>query len=151
MNIANGEIILSEHEQQRRADFIRGLRDLADWYDSRPGLVAPYIPAEAFFIDHSFGRDELAAFVREVGSVRKVSDKHSDDIALTRDFGPLVRFRLMIDKEKTCKRVKVGTKVVPAKPALEVDVYEWECGESILGSLSPDAESLAAVEETADA
>lgn len=52
-------------------------------------------------------------------------------ISYTRDYGNGVEFVLGLNRSQQCTKVQVGTRTVPAVPAVpehEEPVYEWDCG-----------------------
>lgn len=146
MNVSefNGRPILDDDDTERRAEFIAGLRAMADWYEARPNLPAPIADCEAVLFPND--KAELAALTREAGTLNKSGVPESDYMELQRKFTaaqyyPVVRFRIAADKSKTCERVKVGEKVleaqperivpetiIPATPEQVVELYEWKCG-----------------------
>lgn len=68
--------------------------------------------------------------------------KSSDGVyySLRRNFGTAVTLDVTIQHQFLCERVKVGEKVIPAKPETVVpaqperveEVYEWKCPPSVL-------------------
>lgn len=136
-----GRPILDEFEQKQRTDYITGLRSLLDFYESRPNMPAanPWIPTEVWVMPNN--KEELQAIIRTAGSLEKKGSIRDDSMELRREFSANIVLRIIIDKQKTCERVKVGEEVVEAQPeriipATEekvVDVYEWKC-EPILSS-----------------
>jgi len=118
---------LSRHEE-----FVKGLRDLADWYEARPELPAPVMTNFYVFV---YNANEFKRLARIAGSGRKV--QNSGYLGLERSFGP-IEWKLNVAQERVCERVQTGTKDIPAKPAEPAKpsrtepVYEWRCPESIL-------------------
>ncbi len=123
-------------EETNKQRFIRTLREIADYVESRPfddDLPFPYPDLYLICDDKAeFGRAVAAA-----GSFEKTAtDKW---LNATIDFG-FSKFQITIRQELICKRVKVGTKTipateehtVPAEPERMEDVYKYECPDSFL-------------------
>lgn len=130
----NGKPILTEQQENDRKAFISSLRGLADWYEAKKELPAPVLKMDAALYPDT--ADQFRALARVIGSSKKEQYGDFDDyMRLVKDFGRC-EFKLVIEKQKTCNRVKVGEKVIPAKPERllpaepqkVVDVYEWDCG-----------------------
>ena len=119
-----------------RADFIAGLRDLADFYEAAPDFPVPF---EAKFDDSSQyhlhgidGPDQLATLTRMLGGRRtKDADEHA--VHITRRFGPGVVVELYVSREEVCERRVVGTETVEVpdpdapKITIEREIVEWVC------------------------
>jgi len=137
--------MLDEREQERHDAYIRGLRELADWFERHPDLPSPHANTDAFLSARD--REKALLLVRAAGSVNKGSD--DDDIILHREFGGNVRLRIYLEKKATCTRRLVGTKVIPARPETilpatperEEEIFEWDCPDSLLGTLSSNGEA----------
>ena len=123
----------SETKKQR---FVRTLREVADFIESRPFCEDSYFWTGPFYLDcvnaEVFGKNVAAA-----GSVEKEAD--GGFLNATVMFGD-IKFQIYIGQEKVCKRVKVGEKVIPATEAKLIDaeperveyVYEYQCPDSFL-------------------
>lgn len=143
INQETGRPELDEYEQRDRTQLIAGLRAMADWYEARPNLPSGY-SCDLILWTHS--KQELAAVIRECGTLEKSYTKEEESVRLRKRFGP-IEFRLLAHKVDTCDRVKVGEVIEPAKPArtLElpaepekvVEKFEWRCHESILATSQP--------------
>jgi hypothetical protein len=115
----------------RRQGIIKGLRDLADALESRPGLPTPYrVEVDLFWqiadngnlggrIRPEHGRAAMAAMPGDWS-------KRSADafVSYNRAFGPDVTYGINVDRAKVCRKVQVGTRNVPAH---DEPVYEWKC------------------------
>lgn len=140
INERTGQPELSEEEKQSRLNLIAGLREIADFYESRPNLPAAYGVNLSLV---ATSKAELASLVRAAGSLKKVEAYSPDNMKLSRMFGP-IGFHILANKNDTCERVKVGEEIVPAKPARTVELpaepekvverYEWRCPDSILAT-----------------
>lgn len=144
INQETGRPELDEYEQKRHDEFLHGLRGLLAFYEARQDMPAPHVNTEMFFVVDN--KEELAAFVREIGSLEKMEWVADDSYELRKTFSATVMVRLIVDKGGTCERVKVGEEVIPAKPerilAAEpervVPKYEWKCPKSILAMVRPE-------------
>ena len=131
-------------------EFIKGLRDLADFLESREELT----PAcgQHFNV---FANDptEFALKARRLGTADKNAEDWSSYFTMVKTFGPH-QLELNILRASMCEKKKVGTKIVKkrddkivsellkAVPEVEVeeDVFEWVCPESILVFVKADAD-----------
>lgn len=111
---------------ERRAEYIAGLRAIADFLEGRPDVPLPY---DADLGRHYTDRAEFIAAVRAIGGEKRYS---SDFMEVARSFGPHeVRFQCL--RETVCERVVVGTEKVmvpdPDAPKVEKEreVVEWRC------------------------
>ncbi len=121
-----------------RAEFIAGLYELADWFYSHPECPLPGVCTVDLFA-HS--KEDFLEMRRKAGVTDKVSV--GDWMAFRKEFSGGVRLDINISKQNTCERVKIGEKVIEAKPARTVELpaepehveelYEWRCPETILG------------------
>lgn len=134
------------------AEFVAGLRELADFYESRPDMPLPYTGTTAPLNIWTFGnlggdeRDPKAALgqiARFMGRAEKVTDDRF--FFVSRSFGP-IRLEAGAYREEVCERVVVGTEtdeiedydpdalaLVPkVTKRIEREVVEWKCPESIL-------------------
>lgn len=124
------------YERRRREQFIAGLKELIRLYETIDDLRAPV------------GREITCIFAKSLDKFlewRAAGGFHDKDGAaddshhqFRRDLSENVRVFLMLDKTKTCQRIEVGERVVPAQPAMPAQpervekVYRWECPESLL-------------------
>ena len=129
--------MLTDKQRTDKADFIQAMREQLDWLESKPDLRRPLSTLQFdWFADT---KEEYLELRRAAGVNAKL------------DRGPYLSFSLPfrrnniafinIEKEKTCKRVKVGTKTVAATPEREEDVYEWQCDEPLLAVTAITAET----------
>ena len=123
-----------------RADFIRGLRGLADFYAARPELKMPSAPG--FSIVSVSGKGELV----EMARLMSPCNKEFDDLfyRVIRMFGP-IKLKALDYRANVCERVVTGTRVVPERiiaategeiiPEHEVEIVVWKCPDSLLTSV----------------
>lgn len=125
IDFAASQMAETIRQDQRRAAFVKGLRDCADFLEAHPSVPAPWSAELNVFAN---GKDAMAVVAREA-----TWDKAyvGDYFALRQQFGP-VRFDVNCNREVVCRKVVRGTHVVPAQPEREVEDVEWECGDSLL-------------------
>lgn len=113
-------------EAERRAAFVRGLRELAECLERTPEIPVPYGTLLNCFV----GSREHVAQIARTGPWQK---RYVDTwFTLTRDFAGGVRLDVNVERVQVCERVVVGTETVPAQPAHEVEIVEWRCADSLL-------------------
>lgn len=121
----------------RHQEMIDGLREFADWLESKGSDVIR--DSHTTFYVFCNNKDEFAKTVKKIGGK---TVKSSDGVyySLRRNFGTAVTLDVTIQHQFLCERVKVGEKVIPAKPETVVpaqperveEVYEWKCPPSVL-------------------
>jgi hypothetical protein len=140
--------------ESNKAKFVRVLRAISNYVDGRDfDEDARFsIPTLYLFCDDAvqFGRQVAAAGACE---------KESTDSYLNANviFGD-TKLQICVNHEYACTRVKVGERVIPAKPETVLpatpekteDVFEWECPPSFLG-MKDEAKEDAETEETVSA
>lgn len=133
-------------------EYAAGLRELADWIEAHPEVDTP---SREFTVYSLNTKQEAADCLRALTPCKK--EYKADNFFLSREFGPIT-LSFMFYRNAICtKRVigtkEVGTQVIPSRftpeeiiPAHTEEIYEWDCGESLLAQASPPSESPA--EET---
>lgn len=120
--------------QPTRAEFANGLREMADWLEAHPQVPVPYTVNANY---HIYNWNENGQDYEKDLDIRRKATHLSgnwnteligDMAYYTREFSGNVDFCVMTSRATVCKRVKVGTREVPAREARTEDVYEWECG-----------------------
>jgi hypothetical protein len=121
----------------QRTDYIRGLREMADWLEAHPDVPAPCSDIFNVFVKD---KERFLEVRRAAGLSNKSGD--ANYVYFYKVFSGDIRLEINIKKELTCERVKVGEKVIPAKPARTIElpaepekreeVFEWRCPESLL-------------------
>jgi hypothetical protein len=108
---------------------IAGLRELADYLESRPAVPAPSFGTVYAFADAE--KHPLAEVARAMGGFDKTHDGRF--LNLVKDFGAFA-LEVSYESEQVCDRVVVGTEEVPEKvtPAHVREIVEWKCPESLL-------------------
>jgi hypothetical protein len=129
--------MLTEQERKNRENWLTGLRELVAWYDAHPDARA----ADAGTLNiWARSKEEFMALRRMAG----VKDKIDGDSWLTfrKTFSGGLTLDINVAKAFTCRQVKVGEKVIPARPEeiipaqpeRTVEVFEWRCDEPLLQS-----------------
>lgn len=112
-----------------RAEFIRGLRECADFFEAHPSVDVPYEQQIDIFVTD---KAELAAIAR-VASWRK--DWRDSWLTLRKSFGAYWKLNVNLDRQQICKKVVTGERIIPAVPASPertVETFEWVCEEPSL-------------------
>ena len=126
----------------KRHEYIRGLRDLADFLDERPEVDVSELDTAARVFWY-VREDELADAARTLGRAEKTADESY--VKLERRFGPHV-VQAYTAHEGVCERVVVGTETVTREvpdpelvaevPTITVteerEIVEWRCPPSLL-------------------
>lgn len=122
-----------------RDKLVKDLREFADFIEEHghklPGDLYVGSMYQSLYDDDDMTAKEKAKIVAKVlakgGLVEK---KHNDwELKLTRKFGD-IKLSYSIDRQKFCKKVVVGTKVVPAVTYEErtEEIIEWQCDDPVL-------------------
>ena len=114
-----------------REEYIQGLRDAADFFESRSDLPVPNLGETMMIFERSLSSAKERSI--QMAPCEKVYTESF--FHLERKFGPhtvSVTWR----RDEVCERKQVGTKHVPAYvvEAHEEPVYEWDCSKPILGN-----------------
>jgi hypothetical protein len=130
---------MTDSTETVRAEYIAGLRVLADLLEARPEIPAPYHGRSTELAIFTSGKDELVAAARAFpGKLDKTYDDNSSAFGFELH-GRLRGLRVVIygDRNEVCRRVVTGTrevtKTVPAPDAPMVEVtetvedVEWVC------------------------
>ena len=125
------------------AEFVQGLRNAADFFETREEMGVPFSPLDFCFAGEVNGKsvdskEGLAEFARIVGGhiEKKVDNIFYTLVAEREGF----RVRALAYRGLVCERIQVGTKIepehilptVPAQeqqivPEHEVPIYEYRC------------------------
>lgn len=128
------------------ADFVKGLRELADWYEANQNIDTPNRELTVYSLNT---KAEATACLAALKPCKK--EYKGDNFYLSREFGSIT-LKFMFYRDAVCiRRVvgtrQVGTRVIPSRftpeeiiPAYEEDIVEWDCGESLLTQASPSSE-----------
>ncbi len=140
----------AERRDTQRAEWITGLRDLADYLEGRPDLILTY----GLEVAHvTYNPEDLAAKIKLLGT----SEKYATDnyLGATRQVGPHT-VKVVAMKQSTCEQVPTGevevktivvdedaeapegARQVATKTVTvwEVDepITEWKCPDSLLAA-----------------
>ena len=104
--------------------YIKGLRQLADFYEQHPTLRFP--SSDSVTVYGYVTKEDAITVASVLGHCEKVFDK--DAFYLIKDLGEL-KLRFYFNREEVCERKVIGTKLVPEYiyPAHIEDIVEWEC------------------------
>lgn len=105
------------------ADLIRGLREFADFLESRPTAPTPYFSTINAFVG---SKADLADAARAMAPCQK---SHYDKwIYVRRVFGPF-SYDVNLAKQESCEGKVVGVRHVPevVTPARDEEIVEWDC------------------------
>lgn len=157
---------------ESRAEYIQGLRDLANLLESSPDLPLPnyseehshsivsqkslynqdtkeweteYEPIEMKFAYKAAAK----ALVKYAGASNVTKEVPDPERSWMNTFAVEVhlsgphRYRVSLSQKNVCKKVKVGTevlpaepeRVIPAKPERVADKYEYECADDLVSVL----------------
>lgn len=118
----------------KRDELIKGLRELADMFESHPAFPAPYdIELQIFYNlrpDGGLGPDITIADVRAAMTLApgNWSKSYSDSyVSYRKDFSEFVAIELTFGRETVCRKVQTGIRHVEATDARDVPIYEWIC------------------------
>lgn len=140
-------------EFDKRIAFIKGLRDLADAFESRPNMPIPHYGIE-IVVDMTVSKygyvngqyttiynneQTLKDLKRATRAIPGKKDKVFLDWAfqVKKDFGGQVVYKVRASRESVCKKVLTGNKTVHAAsthytPERIVEDYEWVCEDAAL-------------------
>lgn len=131
----------------KRLEYVAALRELADYIESHelPDTIEGYWSHQVndtfgpmtLFINTRNKRD-FGTLCAGLGSFEKVVTDYSTGAEVKLPAG--MKVHVSIGREQVCKRVVIGTKIVPAKeekiipaePEHEVEIVKWECPESFI-------------------
>lgn len=117
----------------KRAEYIEGLRDVADFLAAHPTLPLPETPTLSIYHFNETETISLARKIaRQLGSFEK--EESSGYLVLRKSFGP-VALRFVLARRDICERVVVGTRKVERKiippnlmtETVEEEIVEWRC------------------------
>lgn len=133
--------IAAQQEAAKRAEWLNGVRSLADFIEANPDFGVPYGGFTQYLYagDSDETKSALAAMARMLGTAAKeTSDFY---FQLTRMFGP-IPFTVAVDREMVCRKVVTGVETVEVQVPPEGvemvtvteqrETFEWICPESIL-------------------
>ena len=117
---------------EQRKEYVKGLRDLADWYEAHPEIELPYEPVHDNYAVNS--KEDAASVIRALGRCDK--EYSGNLLTISRQFGP-IKAKFVFYREAVCRKVVVGTREVPEQvipaqpeeviPAHVEEITKWEC------------------------
>lgn len=132
-------ISMSEAQQ-----FAAGLRELAEMYETYPGMPVP----NPYLFCYGASPRQLVEIARAQGAQETKKDYSGETFTLIKQFTGRLQVRFSISREQVCRKVVKGTREVPetvepAKtiPAHTEEIVEWECHPLLA---PPEPERLAA-------
>jgi len=128
--------MLDSYQQNRRDEFIAGIRGLIEWMESHPDMPAPSSMDTGNIF--TWSKEELTRLRRDCGLHDKMFSEYF--AGFEHKFSNEVKLHLVIERDKVCRRVRVGEKVIPASPETVVPakeetiepLYEWKCDDALL-------------------
>ena len=115
-------------EFDRRAAYVSGLRELADFLEAHPELPKPSpCQINAFVTD----KPALAMVARTPG-VRWEKSISGNYFYLRVSFPGGHTYDVNVKRDQVCRKVVIGTRIEPAQPEREVEEVQWVCDEPLL-------------------
>jgi len=111
---------------ERRAEVIAGLRQIADFLEQHPGVPAP----DYSTLNSRAGTKEQIAAIARLATWRK--DYGDNYFSLHKEFPGDLALDVYTERSTVCRKVVTGRRMLPAEPEREVEVYEWICDEPLL-------------------
>jgi hypothetical protein len=125
----------TDKKDRERADAIQGLRDLADFLEQHPGVPAPTY--NALLVSST---KEMLTRIARMASWTK--DYGGEYFSLKKEFLGGLTLDIYTSRSEVCRKVVVGERVVPARPAEPErveEVVEWVCEEALLAARTDPA------------
>ena len=115
-------------DQEKRDDYCRGLRAIANFLEENPKAPVPTTQALGFYTS---SKEAVADAARAPGKWKK--DYTSWSFVLSQEFHGIT-LSYQCDRATVCERKVVGTRTVPSAYYAEhqEDVVEWECKDALL-------------------
>lgn len=137
---------MSNPDQRCRQQFIAGLRAVAQFYEDHPDAWYDGIHLTLnMYIWGRKARDILARTVKALGSCTKIYD--DTNVTVSRKFTPQVTLSVFAPRAKVCRRVTLGTRILPARtlsaggevhlPATTEQIVAWSCDPLLQEELPP--------------
>ena len=126
-----------EHPNQ---DTIDGLRKFCDWLEANP---QPKYDVCETNLQICPDAERFSGVAKSIGG--KMQKRINGDLfCLDAELSAKVKLAIVVKRDAVCERVKVGERVIPAQPEVELpakvipakaevieEIYEWKCAESI--------------------
>jgi len=124
-----------------RTRFISSLRTIADKPETNPGLPIPWFGVGVVRCENL---PQIRAFAKGFGGTWQ-KEENENDFHLVQELAPGFHLLLYASHAAVCKRIVVGTKVIPATvlparpetlvPERIEEVVEWHCPEILTGEV----------------
>jgi hypothetical protein len=121
-----------------REDFIRGLREMADFFESHEEMPMPtWRQVIDLFATGESSRQQMVSAAKAMGKANKGFNEEL--ITLSKNFGDLLTLKMHAYREQICERIVIATEEIPEEiiPERVVKAHvrekvEWRC-EPLLG------------------
>ena len=115
-------------EDSTREDYVKGLREVADFIEAHPDAPLPVTTMhDAFVHDKS-----VLAVVAKVCGGRWEKRAGDSYFYMRKMFSGGHHYDVNISRASVCRKVATGTIIRPAEPECEVETYHWVCDEPLL-------------------
>lgn len=115
-------------QEQDRAEYVQGLRELAAFIETHPDAPLPYAGAQNAFASKA----DMIALARSGGRWNKRFV--GDYFCLTVEFAGGHSYEVSISRDQVCRKVVTGTRVEPAQPERVIEEFKWVCDGSLLSA-----------------
>jgi hypothetical protein len=134
------------------AQFVQGLKELAEFYEAHPEVKLPYSPVFSIF---SWNKEEAIRDAVLCAHAFGYAEKSysTDYFRMTKKFPGGISLEFCTDRQAVCTPVVVGTKVEPAHtipaqkekfvPERVVEQVEWRCQPLLAGAPPSRIEEVA--------
>ena len=121
----------AEEKDQAREQFVWGLKGLLEFYENHPNFPLPTFNLGCNVYQYGAEKEEIGELARRLGKTEKI---FGSDFMLCRKFSENVSIKVIASREKICKKIVKGKKIIPShyQPEREEEIVEWECDESLL-------------------
>jgi hypothetical protein len=137
---------LNNPDQQRRRQFIEGLRAVARFYEDHPDAWYDGVHLTLnMYIWGRQAREILARSARALGSCTKTYD--GTNLTVSKKISDQVTLSFFAPRAKVCRRIILGTRILPARtvpatsevhlPATTEQVVAWRCDPLLQEELTP--------------
>ncbi len=120
-----------EQEQEQRADYIRGLRELASFLEAHPAVQTPPSTNVNVFVRY---KSDITSHARLASWQKRYIGNW---FSLAREFPGGITYEINTERENICRKVSKGTRHIEAVPARDVEEFEWVCDDASLLIMTP--------------
>jgi hypothetical protein len=146
------------NDVEARADFVQGLRDLADLYEEKKALPLPAYPIQVTLngtvkenkegvyewnqeVDAEATKKNMKRIIRAMGRGKKEKQYTDWSFSCVKKFGDLIVLKAETKRDAVCRKVFTGNKIKHAAstqtyttPERIEDEYEWVCDDPLLAA-----------------